>query len=763
MSPKPENAQPASPLAPCSPKMPAVPLVLQPGEEHLRGVLERILFFNDENHYCIGELAAESATDDAPRTVVITGTLPGVQCGETLEVAGTWTHNPKYGTQFKLRTFRGTLPGTVYGIRKYLGSGLIPGIGKKYAEAIVDAFGADTLSVINEDSGRLREVPGIGQKRAGEIKRAWDEQHALREIMIFLQTYGAGVAQCLRLVKKYGPEAKDVLLGDPYRVAREIDGIGFKTADRIALNLGFANDSPPRLDAGILHCLKDLESEGHTGYPIDALQLKASEMLDAGAQLVLGRIKALVESGAVEHDTRSGLIQLPPLAYAERVIAEHCARLLEAPGNLPPIKIEAAIAWAQEQAGFTFAPEQSTAVAAALSQKMLVLTGGPGTGKTTILRAIVAILKVKKCEILLAASTGRAAQRMSETAHFPASTLHRLLKFDAAQGRFLVNENNALKCRMLIVDEVSMLDARLAAATLRALPSNAHLLWVGDAFQLPSVGAGNVLADILASQRVPSVALSQIFRQKAHSGIVRCAHGLLEGRTGPPPAVPSADAADRRHDLVFIHAEIPEVCMEKTIALCRDWLPKAGFDPLKDVQVLAPMHRGTVGIESLNRQLREALNPRQTAVQLGNQRYHLGDKVIHMRNNYDKNLFNGDIGRVTRIDPEAGTLAASFGGLEIEFERVEIADLAPAFAISIHKSQGSEFPVVVIPLLKQHFMLLQRNLIYTAITRGKKRVYIVGDPEAWRIAARNNQSQQRQTSLPERLRQHLLPRQGSTG
>lgn len=714
------------------------------GEEILCGVLERILFANEETHYCVGEL---NLGNRASSSVTINGTLPGVQCGETLEVAGQWQTHPQYGRQFKVSRFQARLPATVYGLKKYLGSGLVPGIGKTYADKIVETFGLDTLEVISNDSGRLREVPGIGPKRVLDIKKAWDEQHAVRDVLMFLQTYGVTVSQCLRLVKHYGNTARQVLESDPYLAAREIDGIGFKTADKIAINLGFANDSPKRIDAGILHSLKELEGEGHTGYPVDALQSYATELLQTDATLVGERLKALTQAKDLRYNGLAGIVQLPYSFLAEQSIAEALNALQNAPSALPPIKQEAAADWAQERAGFDFAPEQREAVLSCLSHKVSVITGGPGTGKTTILRALVDILKAKRVRLLLASPTGRAAQRMTETTGFFASTIHRLLKWDPGQGRFSANEDQPLACDYLVVDESSMLDTRLASALLKALPTRAHLVLVGDIHQLPSVGAGNILHDFIASGCVPTVELKQIFRQREQSGIVTTAHRILEGVSTPPKLSNSIRELDNRFDLHFIRAQDPQHCLQTVVKLCRDVLPRLQSNSIEQVQVIAPMHKGVCGIGNLNIELQKALNPKNKGVQVGHLHFYQGDKVIQTRNNYDKGIYNGDIGTVIETNAEAGTLAVDFDGTVVEFERLEMGDLQPAYAISVHKSQGSEFPVVILPLLKAHFMLLQRNLLYTGLTRGKRKVYLVGDPVAYAMAVNNAESKARCTGL----------------
>ncbi len=718
--------------------------------ESLEGVLERITFYNEENGFLIGKLKGQTKAAE----IAVVGKAPKVQCGETLVLTGSWTTHPKHGRQFSFTSLKSKLPASAYGIRKYLASGLIHGIGKTYANKIVDHFGADTLRVISEESGRLREIEGIGKLRAKSIKEAWEEQKAVREVMMFLQTYGVTDALCLRLVRKYGNSAKTILETEPYRIIREVKGIGFKTADKIALNLGLASNGPARIDAGVLHTLQESEDEGHTHVERRELALNAANLLEADAQDVENRIDALMNEGELV-TSKPDWVQNPISARAEETLVRCLKNQSQAASSLPPIQVEKAIIWAQEKAGFSFADQQAEAVRQALQSKISILTGGPGTGKTTILRALVSILRAKKTKILLAAPTGRAARRMAESCSHFAQTVHRLLKFDPSKGGFTMNEQNPLTCDFVIMDEASMLDLRLAAALIRSIPPKAHLVLVGDADQLPSVGSGNVLKDLIECELFQVTRLAVTFRQAENSGIVGLAHGILAGKGSPPPPVDSLSEINPQHDVHFIRAVTPEECVTAVTKLSKDILPrKFSIDPKNDLQILAPLHRGIGGIGNLNDQLRDALNPNGATQVMGAMLFREGDKVIQTRNNYDKDVFNGDMGIIEAVDTLNGKVDIDFEGKQVSYQRMEITDLQPAYAISVHKSQGSEYPVVIFPLLKQHFMMLQRNLVYTGLTRAKKKVVFVGDPAAYAMAIRNDKTLVRQTDLVRKLQEN---------
>ncbi|MEC8614739.1 MAG: AAA family ATPase [Verrucomicrobiota bacterium] len=754
-------------------------------DQTISGVLERIIYFNEENAYCV----AEVQVPDGNQPVTILGALPGVQCGETLQLNGEWTRHPQHGDQFKVAQFKSQLPASVHGIRKYLGSGLIHGIGKSYAKKIVGHFGADTLKVISEDSGRLHEIPGIGKQRAKSIKAAWDEQSAVRDVMMFLQTYGITPSQCVRLVKKYGSGAKRILQDEPYRLAEDIERIGFKTADKIALNLGFPTNSKERIDAGIMHTMRQLEDEGHTLGTETMILEQATQLLSLEPMLVQQRISALgqgeriygIQAYGHNQENLGVAYQLPATAGAEKRIADAIARISQTESILPSIKVDAAVEWAQSRAGFELAEQQTVALKNTFSTKVSVITGGPGTGKTTILRAVTDIIRAKRARLCLASPTGRAAQRLAEASGTAASTIHRLLKYDAVTHSFTHNEENPLPCDFLILDEASMLDTRLAASLFQAIPSGAHLLLVGDADQLPSVGAGNVLGDLMAAPPAKVTRLDTIYRQGKESGIVTTAHAILKGEAHPGMTLSSLRDLDPSKDFTFIEAEQPEQCLQAIKYLAKEYIPKShNIDPTRDLQIMSPMHRGSGGIAILNTELQEALNPKPIAesrlrsdpdyapaaqthfrentrkplpveIEYGSSTFRIGDKVIQTRNNYDKNVYNGDTGIIKAIAADSSGITVEFDE-RIEYTKGELSEIQHAYAISIHKSQGSEYPVAIIPLLKQHFLLLQRNLVYTGITRARRKVYIVGSLDAYAMAIKNNKQQIRRTHLQTRLR-----------
>jgi exodeoxyribonuclease V alpha subunit len=679
------------------------------------------------------------------QTFTACGKIPGANCGETLVLTGNWTQHPKFGRQFSIESFSSSLPADVNGIRKYLGSGLIHGIGKVYADKIVDHFGTDTFDIISTESARLREIPGIGVERARSIKAAWDEQHALRDILIFLQSYNISNALCLRLYKIYGQEAKQILQSDPYRVAREIDGIGFKTADKIAQNLGIPSNHISRIDAGILFTFSNLELSGHTTYPREEFLALSQQLLAIDREKIADRLSTLIQFQKI-NVIGDDWIQTSLMGSCESTLVKHVHRLHRAQSILPAILCDNAIAWAQKREGFVFANEQIVALRHALTEKLSIITGGPGTGKTTILRALVAILSAKNIKIGLSAPTGRAAQKLTEMVGTEAKTIHRFLQFNPKIGQFSFNQENQLPFDFIIVDEASMIDTRLAVSLLNAIPDCAHLLFVGDIDQLPSVGAGNVLSDFIASQHFSVTYLKQIFRQGQHSEIVQLAHSIISGNAGATPDRTDLDHISPERDFNFIVASSPEECAQKIEQLCTIILPKLyKIDPINDIQILAPLHRGDAGIDSLNERLQCALTDAGKRIPWCH--FRLGDKVIQLRNNYEKNIFNGDLGTIFHFNDSERTIFVKFNNESVELNYSDLGDTTLAYAISIHKSQGSEFPIVVIPLMTQHYVMLQRNLLYTAVTRGRNKVFMVGDPKAYSLAVSNKKSVKRITGL----------------
>ena len=718
--------------------------------ESLEGVVERIVYVNEENHYTVAHLVPEGRGRVEPVTIV--GNLAAVNTGETVRAKGRWVNHKQFGRQFVVEKFESVLPRTVVGIKKYLGSGLIKGIGGTFADRIVDKFGEQTLEIIDQFSARLREVDGIGPERARRIKEAWGAQKSIRDIMIFLQGHGIGSAHAAKIYKQYGERAIAQVRENPYRLAKDIHGIGFKTADGIAAKLGIAKDSIHRLKAGVIYTLERATDDGHVCLPREILAQAASELLETELASIENAINLLAVGGdiVIEDD----FVYLTGLCHAERGVATKVRDLIAAGLELPPLDMDKALVWVEQKTGVALAAAQQDAIRTALKSKMCVITGGPGVGKTTIVNDIVKILRAKNCQVLLAAPTGRAAKRMSETTGAPAQTIHRLLKYDPHEGGFTHNERRPLKGDMIIIDEVSMLDIMLAYHLLKAIPPGASVAFVGDVDQLPSVGPGNFLRDLIDSGVVPVVRLTEIFRQAKDSFIITNAHRVNEGQ------MPELDAP-RESDFFFIHEDDPERVLATIKKLCAERVPaKFGFNPMRDMQVLTPMHKGVCGSENLNRELQATLNPHGPVIQRFGRSYRVNDRVMQIRNNYDKDVFNGDLGRVRRIDlvdqqvvVEIDELGSKDSSREVVYEFDDLDELLPAYAISVHKSQGNEYPCVIVPLLTQHFVLLQRNLLYTAITRGKKLVILIGSKKALAIAIRNNKTAARFTRLRERLQQ----------
>lgn len=713
------------------------------------GLLERITYYNEENNFVVAKLQEKGKRE----LTTIVGNLSGINPGESLKLTGRWVHSKKFGEQFQVENYEVTVPATVHGIKKYLGSGLIKGIGPIMADRIVKEFGLNTLDIIEKTPERLSEVDGIGPKRIAMITRAWGDQKEIKEIMIFLQGHGVSAVYSAKIYKQYGNRSIEVVKENPYRLTQDIHGIGFITADRIAQNMGIDPNSLIRTKAGLVYVLNELTEEGHVYYPERDLIHKAKEILKVDQEIVtkalseLSREKEIfIENINVEGDQKG--VYLAPFYVAETGIAQKLKGLKESSSNIRPINPEKAIDWVQKKLNIELAERQKEAVLLAAISKGLIITGGPGTGKTTIITAILRIFQQLKLRILLAAPTGRAAKRMTEATGWEAKTIHRLLEYSPQKGGFKRDQDDPLETDVVIIDETSMVDTLLMYHLLKAIPFHAHLILVGDVDQLPSVGPGNVLRDIIDSGIFTVVRLIDIFRQAQESMIVVNAHRVNQGY------FPILKEIDRKEttDFYFVQEEDPEMILNKILTLCSERVPQRfGFHPIRDIQVLTPMHKGVIGAMNLNIELQKKLNPHQQSITHGSRTFRLGDKVMQIVNNYDKEVFNGDIGWVSRIDQEDRELTIDFDGRLITYDYSELDEVVLAYAISVHKSQGSEYPVVMLPVTTQHYMLLQRNLIYTGITRAKKLVVLIGTKKALAIAIRNNRPQLRFTHLSKRL------------
>lgn len=737
-----------------------------PELESLEGTVERITYYSEEDGYSVIRLAPARQMGfwsgiDSDGLLTVVGNLPELSPGETLQLKGYWQTHARHGRQFRAVNARRIKPATVEGIRRYLGSGLIKGIGPKTAERIVEHFALETLDILDEDPERLFEVDGVGPHRVHLITRAWAEQREIKQVMLFLQSHGVSTSLAVKIYKAYGDQAIELVNDDPYRLARDIWGIGFKTADQIAQSLGLPVDHPRRIEAGIVYALNQALDDGHIYLPELELAAKAAELLDVPAvdvqaAIERARLAEQVIVEAIPSDARDPLrgVYLPPLYYAELGTANRLRHLLDLPAShLAPLQrrnLAGLVTEVSAGIGVALSDRQQAAVQSALTNKVSILTGGPGTGKTTALRALIEVLRRGGHSFALASPTGRAAKRMSEATGQPARTIHRMLGYSPAQG-FAFDDQNPLPVDIVIVDEVSMLDTVLANALVRAVDPRSHLLLVGDVDQLPSVGAGDVLRDLIDSGEVPVTRLDVIFRQASDSLIITNAHRVNQGDM---PIFPD-HAADFFH---FKIADDPERAAELVVDIVQNRIPQRfGLDPLGDLQVIAPMYRGPVGVAALNQKLQAALNPPGRPAQrlLGGRMYRVGDKVMQTRNNYDKEVFNGDVGRIHAFDFVEQLMIVDFDDRRIEYDWLEAGELTHAYAISVHRSQGSEYPAVVVPLVTQHYMLLQRNLIYTAITRAKRLVVLVGSLKAIAIAVKNDTVSQRYTTLAPRLRGEL--------
>ncbi len=705
--------------------------------EVLRGLVDRVVFHNEDNGFCILKVVPQGKND----VVSLIGKAPRVVAGEEFEARGVWEPNRDFGPQFKADELSLKRPDSLAGIERYLGSGLIEGIGPKYAKRMVEKFGPKVFDIIENESRKLEDVEGVGKKRRIEIRESWMKQKSIHGIMLFLHQHGISSSRALRIYKTYGEEAQAVLKENPYRLAQDIRGIGFKTADDIACQLSVAEDAPERIKAGLLHVLETAAGNGHCCFPEAKVIEKAVELLGVEA-LIAPQIEVLITSDQIErHDE---FLYLPYLRAAEQSIAASVKSLAAVPAAYPPIDEDAALAWVMKKTGKELAESQQRAVREALRQRLLIITGGPGVGKTTILRSILLILQSKQVKLVLAAPTGRAAKRLTESTGLEAKTLHRLLEFQG-DGQWGRHRGKPLVGDLFVIDEASMIDAPLMAQLLSALPEGAHLLIVGDADQLPSVGPGMVLHDLIASGAVPCVKLTEIFRQAASSRIITSAHAINRGQV--PDLKPSS-----RSDFFFLEASEQEEVRDLIVQLAHTRLPaKYGFDSIADIQVLTPMNRNLLGTQSLNHSLQLALNPPNEVkfeIERFGVTFRVGDKVIQTHNNYEKKVFNGDIGHIVAIDADPVKIHVRYDAERlVEYEPGELDELQLAYALTIHKSQGSEFRCVIIPVSTQHYVLLERSLIYTAITRAKRLCVLVGDERALSLAVSKQESRKRFTGL----------------
>ncbi|BBO82015.1 ATP-dependent RecD-like DNA helicase [Desulfosarcina ovata subsp. sediminis] len=720
----------------------------------LSGRIERITYHNRDNHFTIARLR----TDENHHLITIKGTMPEPKVGESIEVRGRWEAHARYGQQLCFSTFKPILPATVDGIRNYLASGLIKGVGPKLVERIIGHFKADTLTVIESAPERLCEVAGIGKKTAARIADAWQAHHAARQLMRFLEENGVDVAHTARLLREYGNDAVDILCNDPYRVAEDIPRIGFMIADAIVRNADTPVDEADRAKACMLHLFDRAVDQGHAYIDREMLFDTCLKTFDVAPETAAAALSDLVAGDDLVVATEMAHGGPPPvflrlLDQAEAMIARRITAMQSIPRTEAPPDSRLITDEVLKTLAITLSDRQEEILTRILAHRVSVITGGPGTGKTTLIRSITAVMERLGHRVMLAAPTGRAARRLSEVTGRPAATLHKTLGYNLADGCFERTEDDPLTADVVIVDEASMIDTLLMAHLIRAVPMTASLILVGDVFQLPSVGPGTVLADLIRSEQIVTFELTDIFRQAEQSPIVVNAHRI---RRGEPPVVAPPDDAEHLSDFYFIEQAAPEKAVQTVVDLCRQEIPEHfRMDPIRDIQILTPMHRGLVGTLNLNRVLQLALNPDSDQVAVMGNRFHVGDKVMHLRNNYRKEVFNGDIGILRSIDPEKTRVEVDYDGRIVPYDFVEMDELTLAYAISVHKSQGSEYPAVVIPLLTQHYIMLQRNLLYTALTRGKQLVVIVGTTKALRVALGNDRPRQRRSMLARRLNPQL--------
>ena len=740
--------------------------------ETVEGTIKSVVYHNDENGYTVLHVEPPSNGFELARgrEITIVGKAQAVWEGEDVKATGQWVTDKVHGRQFKADDITCVAPKSIVGIERYLASGLIKGIGKVLAHRIVETFGTETLNVLEHQSARLREVPKLGKTKIEQIRQSWHANATMRENMIFGQTYGISITKMTKIVRKYGPDAIAIIKANPYQLCRDIWGIGFATADKIALSVGIPKDSLLRARASLSYTLEsEAEDGGHCWTYENDLLLHANELTEIPTEILGQALEEELEAGHVvavaENDAPGGparadardpswserhdvtaprKIYLRSFYWAERQTAAHVKRILGTPASFRPIDAGKAVAWWEQKAGFSLANQQSTALERCLGNKFSIITGGPGVGKTTIIRALVDIYTMRKLRLVLAAPTGRAAKRMTESVGAPAQTIHRLLKWNPVTNKFTYDEENRYEADVFIFDETSMIDVKLANDLLSAIPDTAAVVWVGDTDQLPSVGAGSVLGDLIKSGAVASTRLDHIFRQDSSGLIVVNAHHV---NAGEPLEVRQGDT-----DFYFMRCEDPATCVQRAIDFMTTRIPrKFGLDPLADVQILTPMRRNLLGTENLNVELQKALNPSGDAVIRGGTTFRVGDRVMQLRNNYDKDVYNGDVGFVKAVDAEERKLVVTFDGRPVTYEAADLDELVLAYAMTIHKSQGSEYPAVIVILHTQHYVMLQRNLLYTAITRGKKLVLLMGVPYAIDQAIKNNTVRERRTGLAELL------------
>lgn len=719
--------------------------------ETVDGTVKSVVFRNDETGFTILHVTpaeTDGAFRLAAREITVLGTCAAAWEGEELHATGEWVDDPVRGRQFKAKSVECIPPKSVEGVRRYLASGLIRGIGPVLANRIVDRFGAETIDVLDHHSGRLREIPKVGPKKIASIVQGWREGKGTREVMIFTQTYGISAGKAAKIYRTYGPDSVAIIKRDPYRLCRDIWGIGFATADRIALAVGLPKDSPLRARAAIVFTLRtEADEAGHCWTSEPDLLLHAQELVGISVETLAEALKHELDAGRVVKE--GDRLYLRDLWVAERRVAAKLKDLLASPPAFAPIDPDRAVAWWERKTGFTLAPAQLRAVRASVGSKVSIVTGGPGVGKTTIIRALVEIFQARtgihKITVQLGAPTGRAAKRMAESTGAPAQTLHRLLKYNPQTNAFTYNEERPLAGDVFIFDEMSMVDIRLMADLVVALPRRATLILVGDTDQLPSVGPGNVLRDLIASQTIPTSQLTEIFRQDSSGLIVRNAHHVNAGE----PFETRAGASD----FYFVAQDDPAKALDLVLDFMVTRIPRHfHLEPLQDVQVLTPMRRNLLGAENLNAAIQKRLNGSGPGVVRGGMEFRAGDRVMQLRNNYDKDVYNGDVGFVQSVEPAERTLVVLFDGRPVEYRAADLDELTLAYATTIHKSQGSEYPAVIVLLHRQHYMMLQRNLLYTAITRGKKLVLVIGSPWAVKQAIETNVVRARRTSLAERMR-----------